>query len=554
MNLIKTQQELNALPPTPESLQYLAGAAQGQLVNVPPWLALARMNEINRQIESAKNSAAQPPTETLSDSIPQNLEQNLGMAPQAGPPGQGGMPMAAGPQGGPPQGGMFPAQGAPQGADMAMAPQSAGPTQMMASGGIAGVPVNPDVFEYGSGGIVAFAEGGTRKAIWGEGEGQVDPTEYPPAYQFSDDVAKYQARREARAPQAPAVAPIPTGANGYVDPQENFFALQRQAQERLKAVPAAEPEAEAVVRANMEAAGDYGINKGPIGVEDLKAKKAIAEARKAEADLQQKNMNSAKQMAIWKAFIDAGEATRGQGGIGALMGGFGKSFGKSTEDILDKESTLRLGKIKQDELLNDAMEAVQGLRRAQLDKNVASEYKHKADLSKIAKDLHMSENTLMGHLVTAAGMVAGKDMTSDASMNNAATRAAAVKAGVGKITPAMNAAEAIAAKVTELRAADPTLTPTAARTKAEEWYKSLAAVPGIASRESLARDANFRKWALVFKPEYMTATPERQAEIEAEYKRTHPGTQAGIASVPPRPAAAPGRMQFDASGNKVTAP
>lgn len=532
MNLIKTQQELNALPPTPESLQYLAGAAQGQLVNVPPWLALSRMNEINRQIESAKNSAAQPPTETLSDSIPQNLEQNLGMAPQAGPPGQGGMPMAAGPQGGPPQGGMFPAQGAPQGADMAMAPQAAGPTQMMASGGIAGVPVNPDVFEYGSGGIVAFAGGGI-------GE-DVDPTLSPPAV------------RGRALP--PVVEPIPTGANGYVDPQENFYALQRQAQERLKAVPAADPEAESAVRARLEKAGAYGIDPGPIGADDLKNKKAIAEARKAEADLQQKNMNSAKQMAIWKAFIDAGEATRGQYGMGALMGGFGRSFSKSTEDILDKESTLRLGKIKQDEMLNDAMASVQALRRAQLAGDAAAEYKHKADLSKIAKDLHMSENTLMGHLLTAAGMVAGKDISADASMENAATRAAAVKAGAGKITPAMNAAEAIAAKVAELRAADPTLTPTAARMKAEEWYKSLAAVPGIASRESLANDANFRKWALVFKPEYMTATPERQAAIEAEYKRTHPGTQAGIASVPPRPAAAPGRMRFDANGAPITAP
>lgn len=527
MNLIKTQQELNALPPTPESLQYLAGAAQGQLVNVPPWLALSRMNEINRQIESAKNSAAQPPTETLSDSIPQNLEQNLGMAPQAGPPGQGGMPMAAGPQGGPPQGGMFPAQGAPQGADMAMAPQSAGPTQMMASGGIAGIPVNPDMFEYGSGGIVAFAGGGIRE--------DVDPTLSPPAV------------RGRALP--PVVEPIPTGANQF-DPMANYQMVNQRALDMINQRDATpDPKSPEETRTEMQGKGNYGIDSGPIGEEALKAKKAIAEARKAENALQQKNMNAAKQMAVWKAFMDAGAATKGQYGAGALMGGFGSSFAKSTDDILGKESELRLSNIKQDELLNDAAEVVQKLRRAQLDGDVAAEYKHKAEFAKLAKDNRISERTLLGHLVTTAGMVAGKDVSADASMYGADVRGATVRAGAGKITPAMNAAEAIAAKVTELRAADPTLTPTAARTKAEEWYKSLAAAPGITSREDLDLEKAIKTFK--YTADYLQSKDKKKA-IEDFVKERRIRMGQGIAS--PSSAAAPGRMRFDANGAPITAP
>jgi len=60
MNLFETQERLNALPPSPQTLQYLSAAAEGQNPNVPPWLALVRMTEIQKEMQSAQQMQQQP--------------------------------------------------------------------------------------------------------------------------------------------------------------------------------------------------------------------------------------------------------------------------------------------------------------------------------------------------------------------------------------------------------------------------------------------------------------------------------------------------------------
>lgn len=568
MNLIQTQQELNALPPTPESLRYLAQAAQGAIINVPPWLALARMNEINKQIEMAKGAMAKPPTRSLNEAIPQQLEQTLGLAPAPGtPPGQQGMP----PQGIPPQGGPAPMVAAPQGMSQ---PQQ--PTQMMASGGIAGIPIDDSAFEYGSGGIVAFRDGGPTDDTEDTEALPIFPpnTDSPYAYNVSDIVAPAVVGRPtppaAPAPvsaptaAAPAVVPVPNGTSQF-NPLANYQNLSAQAQAMLGAksdVP--EPPSPFEMRKKMEAEGNYGIDSGPIGAEALKAKQAITEARKAENARRQKDLNVAKQMAVWKAFTDAGAATKGQYGAGALMGAFGKSFANSTEEIMDKAASLRAADIKEDEMIADAKEVVQKLRRAQLQGDVDAEYKHKAEFAKIAKDNRISERTLMGHLVNSAAIVAGKDISADAAMANAETRAKAAAAGAGRVTPAMNMQRKVEVLARDIRekaaAAGKPITQEQAEAQAYREIDLAKTNTVTISRESteVQKKVAEEMRQYRFRPEAeKKILREKLTDDAIEGFRTgryRLGEGIGGLSTNPAPAKPTTRLKFDASGAPITTP
>jgi hypothetical protein len=132
MNLVQIQERLKDLP-----TQAIMGYANGQNPQVPPYLALGELNR-RKQMEQ---KASQPPQGTVKD----NIEQQVGMmemqkmrqmSPQMAPQ----MPQMQ-PQGAP---------AAPQEMpDAAMA---------MAAGGLARLPIRE--MNFGSGGIIAFAEGG----------------------------------------------------------------------------------------------------------------------------------------------------------------------------------------------------------------------------------------------------------------------------------------------------------------------------------------------------------------------------------------------------------
>jgi hypothetical protein len=130
MNLVQIQERLKDLP-----TQAIMGYANGQNPQVPPYLALGELNR-RKQMEQ---KAAQPPQGTVKD----NIEQQVGMMEmqKMRPPQM--------PQQMPPQMPQMPPQGAPAMPDAAMA---------MAAGGLARLPIRE--MNFGSGGIIAFAEGG----------------------------------------------------------------------------------------------------------------------------------------------------------------------------------------------------------------------------------------------------------------------------------------------------------------------------------------------------------------------------------------------------------
>ena len=142
MNLVQINERLKDLP-----MQVVQQYANGMNPEVPPYLALGELQR--RELSQKQMATAQGAQQGPQPSVKEQVEQKAGlmalqqmqqqqMAQQQAMP-RGPMPAPAG------------------------VPQPEQQPEMMASGGLASVPVRSDMFEYAGGGIVAFAEGGQPK-------------------------------------------------------------------------------------------------------------------------------------------------------------------------------------------------------------------------------------------------------------------------------------------------------------------------------------------------------------------------------------------------------
>lgn len=391
MNLIQVQDRLNKLPPLPQSIQYLTAAAQGGNPQVPPFMALARINEINKEIQSAQQ--LQPPAEPLNQSLPKQAMQNMGI----GALGQG-QPVTTG-SGAQLQTG-FGGQvmsGAPQQAMPQQAPQMQA-LQGMAAGGLAGLPVDPRMFEYGSGGVVAFAN--------------------PEGNQLVEDEDEVDAEEEDVVEAGPRVSYDAVAELRRLQPQ-----IEAQMKQDVRPV-----RSRADIEKELIKKKDYGIEEGPIGKGYLAGLASLKEAKAAERAKQQADIDERKKFAASRALLDYSDATRGQTGIGGI-GALARSSMGSAEKFMSEEAGLREAGIKVDELLNDAQYKVQTLRQAQRDGDIKAEQKADVDLAKIAKDLGVSKNRLLQAALSGNLTVIGKQIMADAQVAAAAKRAAGRGAG-----------------------------------------------------------------------------------------------------------------------------
>jgi hypothetical protein len=322
MNLIQIQENLKDLP-----TQVIMSYANGQNPEVPPYMALG---ELNRR-KMSEQRKAEPPTQ----SVKEKLESEAVGTPQGMPQGPQGIAQLPGAQ--------MP-QGMPQGAPQAM-PQAA---PGMAGGGLAELPVRDDMFNYAPGGIVAFAEGELVRGPGGE------------LISDNDRAGEAEARAGVAASdqsQGPPISAIPPSG---------LASLEAQAAEALgRAVRGDTDEPlpknkndirQEILDKNPELANL--VNKIPGSeLAALAAKlRAQNEASKAQFQEGQGRMGLA---GLANALIAAGEATRGHKGLGfgEAMGGFGKSYGKFTEEdvkrqqaqqALERQQEVEVGKLDAD--------------------------------------------------------------------------------------------------------------------------------------------------------------------------------------------------------------
>ena len=176
MNLVQINERLKDLP-----MQVLQQYANGMNPEVPPYLALGELQR--REMSQKQMATAQGAQQGPQPSVKEQVEQKAGlMALQQMQQQQVAQQMQQ------PRGPMPAPAGVPQ-----PEPQ---PEAMMARGGLAGIPVRRDMFEYAGGGIIAFAKGGDvaekyerETAEMGEGK----------RMQFSPDVQAYAKQLRAAA-------------------------------------------------------------------------------------------------------------------------------------------------------------------------------------------------------------------------------------------------------------------------------------------------------------------------------------------------------------------
>ena len=337
MNLIQIQEHLKDLP-----TQAIMAYANGQNPQVPPYMALGEMN----RRKNMEQRAAQAPNSSVKEKLEGELAQQIAL------PGVGqGMNMRINPAGMPPPLPVGRPQMAPQIPNMPvpsmarpMAPQMIQPGGMpgMAEGGLATLPVDSDMFNYAPGGIVAFANEGLVPSPTSLADESVSGTYSEPQ---SMDKLPVGLASKILADRLRGDSGIPE----ITDPEE-----------RRKKYIADNPE-----QAEL-------LNSLPGGA--LKKLVAALESQNlSQRERFQEGEGTRGLAALSQALIAAGEATRGQKGMGfgAALGGFGKSYNAATaaseERAARQQSLERAQTIETIKLQSD----IENLQRAYAEGNIA---------------------------------------------------------------------------------------------------------------------------------------------------------------------------------------
>jgi hypothetical protein len=402
MNLVQIQERLKGMP-----LQALMQYANGMNPDVPPYLALGELNRRKKMEQSMQ------PAEMPQGTVKEQLEQEVGLAAlqkqlidqlQTQGLRQQQSAMSQGQQ-------MARMPGpAPQGV-----PQPEVPEEIeMAGGGVATLNVPDNQFEFGSGGIIAFKNGGLNpEFITDPYEGQeIEPSERQKRRAAIDEAERLrreeirdreerQKRAEQQAaqveflekagvpvdmvkavqegrvlstnpitpdfpdnrgtaqrfPPAPPPAPSAGPARQLAPPSAPQAAPQGIAAVAPKPVayPQAGPMQQALaamatgpqapypsyeqMRKEAEAKDEY-LKKRPG--EKLEQYLATLERRDREDQERFDAMEKERtRSALWKSLMAAGEASRGQRGIGALLGGFGRTSETEMEAARGREEKQR---------------------------------------------------------------------------------------------------------------------------------------------------------------------------------------------------------------------
>ena len=244
---------------------------------------------------------------------------------------------------------------------------------------------------------------------------KLEPKEQQRAMQaLTSQIAAMQGGLGSLAPAAPAPAQQSPFAAEYQKEIESSRALQAKL-----AAPPPPPTAEQQAAMNMPVEQDY-----------FKRLQALAEKQGAGDRQTAEDIQSQRRMDLYQSLIAAGEATRGQRGLGALFGGMGASLGKASTARAGEEAKLRTGALDREALLEKAQYELRGLERARAEGNREKMLKHREELLKLERELASSRlQGLAG--VTGAEMGAGS-REAIAGERNATQRVLAENAALQK--------------------------------------------------------------------------------------------------------------------------
>jgi hypothetical protein len=419
MNLLEIQEDLKD-----QTMDIVMGYANGTNPDVPPYLALAELNRRKRMEQASKTGA--PPDGTVKDKLEKELTGQAADLMQAGAAKQAQSNQQL------QQGLMAQPQPVPEGTPQPPPPEEEMPEMaqqmpQMAAGGLTSLPTN-DMFKFaGGGGVVAFAGGDAvvdefsaanpeffnqqleqNKIKNEERQRLKSQQELVDKIKFLETAAPEVAERlkRERASELPqAAAPAKAQQGIAYDPAT---ATRRSDFPQSQPAPAAAPPGGGIP-ASMKMPGaptftapDKDAYKNELaafkqanpGVAGSEFQKLLDKIAKQDEDDRSRFFTQEKSRTradFWKSLIDAGEATRGQKGIGALLGGFGRSAGASEAAAFDRADAQ--AKVRREQELGMAkMRAeLEAARRAEARGDFEAAFKHKQDAEKIGMDLQQKQ-------------------------------------------------------------------------------------------------------------------------------------------------------------------
>ena len=218
-------------------------------------------------------------------------------------------------------------------------------------------------------------------------------------------------------PAAPA-APRPSGVDA-LPRQDSAMDMLKQSAEMMKQQPEVPPDyasaMEAAKRTNPELAQPAGSGYEKL-LEEIRTRDAENRAKAAEREKGRGRADAAQ------ALIDAGEATRGQRGIGALFGGFGKSMiaanaaadeRAARQEALEREQDLNMAKMRSE---------IETLRRAEARGDVAAQQASLAKIADIKNTMQQNKMVLQAHTGQTAAMMRGQNITADTATQDRLSR------------------------------------------------------------------------------------------------------------------------------------
>jgi hypothetical protein len=453
MNLVQIQERLKDMP-----LQAVMQYANGMNPDVPPYLALGELNR-RKKMEQAMQPAEMPQgtvKEQLENEVGlaalqkqlMNQLQTQGLRQQQAAMSQG-QQMAQMPGPAP--------QGVPQ-------PETAEMPEEMAGGGVASISVPDDQFEFGSGGIIAFSSGSPGRKI-PQSELDIDPlgvsVEGTEAYlaklakeaeekkkeeeairaEFLERVGAPRVstpsaekpsspRMEQRFPPGPppqatqgigtSTQAPPRGPSVQAPATQGIATVAPQpiaetpAMQALKtSIPQQQPTTLQSYEEELKKAAekDPYLTKRPG--EKLEQYLATLERRDREDQERFQQMEKDRtRSALWKSLMAAGEASRGQKGIGALLGGFGRTAGEELESGRVREEKQALLMREREANRVKMMQEIETARIAASKGDFAA--KREADMN--AAKFQQKDREITGQLVTNLAQIEAANARSFAEL------------------------------------------------------------------------------------------------------------------------------------------
>jgi len=352
MNLIQVQEHLKDMP-----MRAIMEYANGKNPQVPPYLALGELNRRKQMEQSARTGT--PPEGTVKDKLEKELTGQAADLMQAGAAKQAQSNQQL------QQSLMGQPQPVPEGTPQPPQPEEEMPEMpQMAAGGLTSLPTN-DMFKFaGGGGVVAFANGdvvvdefsAANPAFYDEQlavnrvkneekQRLQSQKELADKIKFLETAAPEIAERlkRERASELPqAAAPAKAQQGIAYDPAT---ATRRSDFAQGQPAPAAAAPSGGGIPASIKMPGAPSFtapdkdayskelaafkqaNPGMAGAGFEALLNKMAQQDEADRGRVSEQEKARTRSDFFQALIAAGEATRGQKGIGALFGGFGKSAG-----------------------------------------------------------------------------------------------------------------------------------------------------------------------------------------------------------------------------------